>query len=516
MTYLAVPISGENVKKAKQQIKTAKVAGAELLELRTDYLEELSTSVVETLIKACRPLPVIVTCRDVAQGGARAYPSLLRVGVLAAAIYAGAEFVDLEYENFLPAQNQEKILVALAKHSRTRLILSVHNFRTRFESITRINRDILSVYPAAIPKLVYTANHINDCFEAFDLLRQSGGERIAFCMGQAGLISRIIAKKMGSLVTFASIDDKSATAPGQLTIEELKETYRFDKIDSDTELYGVMGSPVGHSLGPVVHNKCFSKMRANKLYLPIQLDGGKEEFETFMQKIIARRWLHFRGFSITLPHKQNALSFVRKSSGVIESLAAKIDAANTLLVDRHGKVSAYNTDYAGALEAITSTLKITNAKLAGFNVSVIGAGGVARAVVAGLSDTGATITIYNRTVERGRNLADEFDCDFKPLDELPGINAELLINCTSIGMHPDVKHSPLSKKYLRKGMAVFDTVYNPAQTLLLKSAADKGAKTVDGLSMFVSQAGAQFKLFTGQQANTRFMRKTVSDCMARK
>lgn len=516
MTYLAVPISAENVKKAKQQIKTAKVASAELLELRTDCLEDLGASVVESLIKACRPLPVIVTCRDIAQGGVRAYPSLLRVGVLAAAIYAGAEFVDLEYENFLPAQNQEKILVALAKHSRTRLILSVHNFQTRFESITRIHRDILSVYPAAIPKLVYTANHINDCFEAFDLLRQSGGERIAFCMGQAGLISRIIAKKLGSLVTFASIDDKSATAAGQLTIEEIKETYRFDKIDSDTELYGVMGTPVAHSLGPVVHNKCFSKIRANKLYLPIQLDGGKEEFETFMQKIIARRWLHFRGFSVTLPHKQNALSFVRKSNGVIEPLAGKIDAANTLLVDRHGKVSAYNTDYAGALEAVTSTLKITNAELAGFNVAVIGAGGVARAVVAGLSDTGAKITIYNRTVERGRSLAGEFNCGFKPFDELPGINAELLINCTSIGMYPDVKHSPLSKKYLRKNMAVFDTVYNPSQTLLLKNAADKGAKTVDGLSMFVSQAGAQFKLFTGQKANTRFMRKTVSDCMARK
>ncbi|MHC4532194.1 MAG: shikimate dehydrogenase, partial [Planctomycetota bacterium] len=368
----------------------------------------------------------------------------------------------------------------------------------------------------AIPKLVYTADHINDCFEAFDLLRQSGGERIAFCMGQAGLISRIIAKKLGSLVTFASIDDKSATAPGQLTVEELKETYRFDKIDTDTELYGVMGSPVAHSLGPVVHNKCFSKIRANKLYLPIQLDGGKEEFETFMQKIIARQWLGLRGFSVTLPHKQNALSFVRRSGGAIESLTGKIDAANTLLVDRHGKVSAYNTDYAGALEAVTSVLKITNAKLAGFNVAVIGAGGVARAVVAGLSDVGAKITIYNRTVERGRSLADEFGCDFKPLDELSEVKAELLINCTSIGMHPDVKHSPLSKKHLRKDMAVFDTVYNPARTLLLKSAADKGAKTVDGLSMFVNQAAAQFKLFTGKQANTRFMRKTVSDCLTRK
>ena len=235
-----------------------------------------------------------------------------------------------------------------------------------------------------------------------------------------------------------------------------------------------------------------------------------------MQKIIARRWLDFRGFSVTLPHKQNALSFVRKSGGAIESLAGKIDAANTLLVDRHGKVSAYNTDYAGALEAITSVLKITNAKLAGFNVAVIGAGGVARAVVAGLSDIGAKITIYNRTVERGRNLADEFNCYFKPLDELSEVKAELLINCTSIGMHPDVKHSPLSKKHLRKDMAVFDTVYNPAQTLLLKSAADKGAKTVDGLSMFINQAAAQFKLFTGQQANTRFMRKTVSDCLTRK
>jgi len=185
-----------------------------------------------------------------------------------------------------------------------------------------------------------------------------------------------------------------------------------------------------------------------------------------------------------------------------------------LIISRGGKLSAYNTDYSAALDAITSTLGISRVDLNGLPVAVIGAGGVARAIVAGLSDAGAKIKIYTRTGKRGENLASEFDCDFAPLDDLPSIDAKLLINCTSIGMYPNVDATPIPQEYLKKGMAVFDTVYNPAKTLLLKEAKKKRAKTIDGISMFVNQGLAQFKLFTNTDGNAELMRKTICDCLS--
>jgi 3-dehydroquinate dehydratase/shikimate dehydrogenase len=517
-TKLAVPIAAKDSDRAKRQIKAAGAAGAEVLELRTDYLENLSVDLVKNLIAEAKgtlgqKLPLIVTCRDIRQGGAIDYPLQLRIDVLTSALKAGAEFIDFEYENFLSTENQEKIKLVLSQISKGRLILSAHNFESKFDNITKLRRQITTLYPAAIPKLVYTANHINDCFDAFDLLHSTSGAAIVFCMGEAGLISRIIAKKLNSFVTFASIDDRSATAPGQLTIKQFKKLYRYDFINSGTELYGIIGSPVAHSLSPAVHNACFAETRANKLYLPLLVKGGKDEFDRFMNSILARPWLGFRGFSVTIPHKQNALHYVRKNQGFVEPLAEKIGAVNTLLVRPDGKLMAYNTDYAGALDAITSTLKITRSDLKDAPVAVIGAGGVARAIVAGLSDTGAKIKIYNRTVERGEKLAADFNCGFAPLDELPKLRAKLLVNSTSIGMHPKTDAIPLPKECLKKDMTVFDTVYNPAETLLLKQAKAAGAKTIDGQSMFINQAAAQFKLFSGQNPNPKLMRKTIAEML---
>jgi len=526
MTYLAVPIAAPDLSRANRQVKAALAAGAEMLELRTDYLENLSVDLVRTLVAkakeaAGRPVPILVTCRDERQGGAISYPLQLRAEVLAGALIAGADFIDFEYDNFLVTESQERIRIALSQSPKGRLILSAHDFKSKFADIKKLYRDILAVYPAAIPKLVYTANHINDCFEAFDLLHQTSDERIVFCMGRAGLISRIIARKLGSLLTFASINEKTATAPGQLTIKQLKNLYRFDSIDSETELFGVIADPVGHSLSPAIHNACFAEMNMNKLYLPLLVEAGRQGFDAFLDNVLRRKWLNFNGFSVTIPHKQNALNYVRANQGLVEPLAEKIGAVNTLVIEPRAtngerRISAYNTDYAGALDAITSGMDITASDLNELPVAVIGAGGVARAIVAGLSDAGAKIKIYNRTVEKAEKLAAEFGCEFAGLDGLANLDAKLLINCTSIGMHPNVDTTPVPKEYLKKGMVVFDTVYNPAKTLLLKQVRQKRFKTIDGISMFVNQALAQFKLFTSQTANPELMRKTICNCLGGK
>ena len=517
-TKLAIPIGAKNLQQGKEQIKAAIKAGAEILELRVDYLENLNTEMVKGLIAEVKssknPLPIVVTCRDKRQGGDISYPDRLRVEVLVDALEAGAGFIDFEYENFLYAESQESIKRALAQSITGRLILSAHNFQMRFDNIGKLYRHIETLYPAAIPKLVYTANHINDCFEAFDLLHRTSGERIIFCMGQTGLISRIIAKKLGSFITFASIDGDNATASGQLTAEQLKKRYRYDSINAETELYGLIGSPIAHSLSPAVHNACFAKANVDKLYLPLHVQGGAEDFNHFLRNVTCRPWLGFRGFSVTIPHKQNALDYVRENNGSIDPLARRIGAVNTLLINTDGRAAGYNTDCSGALDAITSAMKIERSDLKNMAVSIVGAGGVARAIVAGLSDAGAKIKIYNRTVKKAEKLAGEFACEFVSLDDLQNLQTKLLINCTSVGMYPNVETTAVPKEFLKRGMTVFDTVYNPAETLLLKDAKEKRAKRISGIDMFVNQASAQFKLFTGWDADPKLMRKIVTEKLA--
>jgi 3-dehydroquinate dehydratase/shikimate dehydrogenase len=560
MTHLAVPISVESVEAAGRQIEAALSAGAETLELRTDYLLQLSGESVKRLISQVREsgrtrVPVIVTCRDPKEGGAGQYPEETRLEVLLAALEAGAEFIDFEYASFTRKDNAEKLRAALSAHPKSRLILSAHDFKGPFGDVRRLYRDIQKACPEAIPKLVYTANHVNDCFGAFDLLHEAhvapppsgvkdpsrgrlgymgAPDRIVLCMGEPGLISRIVAKKLGSLVTFASLDEQAATAPGQLTIATLKGLYRYDTIDADTELFGVIGDPVGHSLSPAIHNACFADLNMNKLYLPLHVQGGREQVDQFLDNVLARSWLGFRGFSVTIPHKHSVLEYVREKGGYIEPLADKIGAANTLVcvapppsgviripqpraAGPH-RLAAYNTDYAGALDAITAGMGVERKDLRDVPVAVVGAGGVSRAIVAGLSDAGARITIYNRTVERAKELAADFGCEAAGLDALAhGVEtqnvASLLVNCTSVGMYPNVDATPVPAEYIKPDMTVFDTVYNPAETLLLKQAKAKGAKTIDGITMFVNQAAAQFKLFTGQPANTDLMRRVVVDSL---
>lgn len=486
--------------------------GAEMLEWRTDYLEHLTPETVVRWLAELRKIggrdvPVIVTCRDAREGGAIDYPEALRIEVLLAALEAGADFIDLEYANFTNPELREQIEAGLLHRPDARLILSAHDFDRPFDDVRRLYRDIKEACPCAVPKLIYTARHINDCFEAFDLLHRRNGDAIVFCMGQAGLISRVLTKKLGGMVTYTSLDEASETAPGQVAIGQFKDLYRHDGINAETELFGVIADPVAHSLSPAIHNMCFAERQMNRLYLPLLVQGGCDALFAFLDGLRARPWLDFRGFSITIPHKHSLLEYVRTKGGFIEPLAEQIGAANTLILasrvtGHEPQISAYNTDYAGALDAITAGMGITREGFREMPIAVIGAGGVARALVAGFCDAGAKVTIYNRTVERAEKLAADFGCAFAPLEALANLDARLVVNCTSIGMHPHVERSPVPKAALKPGMAVFDTVYNPAETLLLKQAKAAGARTIEGVAMFVNQAMAQFHLFTGQPTDS--------------
>ena len=513
MTRMTVPIAAASVEEAVETMRRAHAIGADMVEFRTDALAELNVEKVRELVLLANECVgrgnFIVTCRDYYEGGVKQWAWELRRDVLIGAIEAGTEYIDVELENFRSTQNQEKIRRALSQTSKAKLILSAHNFKGRFEDIRGLCRRMQTIYPAAIPKLAYKANHINDCFDALDLLSHSSNERIAIAMGQAGVITRILAKKFGAFLTFASIDPESTTAQGQLTVQQLRELYRFDEIDASTLLYGVIGSPVEHSQSPKMHNRCFTAGGENRLYMPLLLEGGRIELEAFLDKAISKNLLGFRGFSVTIPHKLNAMHYVRTRRGYIDPLTERIGAANTLIITNHHQYSAYNTDYGGAMQSIVEGAGLSEDDFKGMPAAVIGAGGVARAIVAGLRSAGAEVTIYNRTLGKAQELARVFDCRASSLGELADISAKLIVNCTSVGMFPNVDDAILEAEQITSDMIVFDTVGNPLETKLLHMAAETGASTIRGIDMLVNQAMGQYRLFTGKDADKGVMQNSV-------
>ncbi len=506
MTYLAVPICAKDQQEVSKAIEQVRTAGAELLELRLDFLATPTPETIRQLVTEAEKsnLPIIATCRPAWEGGQYPADEPSREAILTTAARAGADYVDIEL--IALEQNQihrENILT----DTNTKLIVSSHDFREkpadlagRWRRIQRQNPDI--------GKLVYMANRITDNFAALDLLHENPGS-IILTMGEAGQLGRLLAKKLGGFLTFASLTSGAESAPGQITARQMLDTFRWPAVSAATRLYGVIGCPVAHSMSPAIHNAAFAETGYNGIYLPLRVEDTPDEFDRFIEGITDRSWLDFHGLSVTIPHKHHALAFAKKQGGFLEPLAEKIGAVNTLILNKNGLWKGYNTDYAGAMQALSEVLGLERPDFCGMPAAVIGAGGVARAMVAGLTDTGAQVTIINRTVEKARQLAGEFGCRWSALQDLNRLDARLVVNCTSIGMLPDVAGMPLPAGLLRKDMLVFDTVYNPMDTMLLRQARQAGAKTVDGVSMFVNQAAIQFELFTGQPAPAALMRQVV-------
>lgn len=511
MAYLTVSILARDEAGFEAQVQAAKEKGAEAVEIRMDSLQSPGPEIAAKLVMAAqkKEIPVIVTCRDKAEGGVAELDLTLRLGILREAIAARADFIDIEFENFKHPDVQSVLQAMLEQYPSTQLIISRHNFQGPFENIRQVYESILAVYPEAIPKIVYTARHINDCFAAFDLLSEADCPVITFAMGQAGQISRILAKKFGAFLTFASLDDDSATAAGQISVEQMKSLFRWDHQNARTEIFGVVGNPVGHSLSPVLYNACFDAADMNAVYLPFLVEGQEAEFNLFLKNAIDRWRMGFGGFSVTLPHKTRALDYANQHGDFVDGLAETIGAVNTFKIGFNGITSGYNTDYAGAMDALTASMDADERDLHAQKVAVLGAGGAARAVVAGLTDLGARVTIYNRTVKKAQSLAQEFRCKAASIDELADLNAAVVINCTSVGMHPDSDASPLPEGVIKPDMTVFDTVYNPVETRLLRQAKAAGAATVNGAEMFIRQAMAQYKIFIGDDPDQARMRQVV-------
>lgn len=461
--------------------------GAELVELRVDFMRKRPD--IGRLLQD-RPTPVVVTCRRRVDRGRWPGTEEQRQLLLREAIIAGAEYVDIE----------EDIAGSIRRYGSTKRIISYHNFDETPLDLHEIHGRMTQLDPDVI-KIVTMANSPADNARVLQMVQGSQIPTVGFCMGEMGTVSRILCGRSGSPFTYASFSREREMAPGQLSWIEVRNLYRFSKITRDTRIFGVIGDPIAHSRSQLLHNAAFRKQGIDAVYLPLRIpaEGLQDSLRELAQ-------LGFDGFSVTIPHKESVLDFATE----VEAETDLIGASNTL-VRRDGGWFATNTDAPAALAAIRAGLQQAGGvtDLQGRRVMILGAGGAARAVGYALVRSGAAVTVTNRSRNRGRTLAEELNCQYVSWENRGVEQVEVLVNCTPIGMHPDVDATPFEEHWLRDEMLVFDTVYNPEQTLLLKHARERGCRTVGGIEMFIRQAAMQFEMFTGQDAPLDYMMETL-------
>jgi len=283
-------------------------------------------------------------------------------------------------------------------------------------------------------------------------------------------------------------------------------------INSNTAICGLIGDPVAHSLSPVMHNAAFAGLGLDYIYLPLRV-----EKEDLAKAIDGIRAFNIRGVNVTIPHKVAVIPLLDE----LEPLAQRIGAVNTIAND-NGRLKGYNTDATGFLKALMQNGVKPQRKKA----VILGAGGAARAIAFTLAENNAGLTILNRrqefnwAVELAGSLSPFSTAGVKALElndenlKVAISEADILINATSVGMSPDVDHTPVPANLLKSELVVFDVVYNPVKTRLLSNAELADAKTISGVDMLVWQGALAFELWTGAEAPINIMKAKVTEGLA--
>ncbi len=477
--------------------------GVKFVELRLDYLRK-DPQLYRLLPN--RPSACLVTVRRKSDGGMWRGTEEERIKLLRSVIAEGVEYVDLESD----------IAASIPRFGKTKRVVSYHNMEETPEDLDAIRNEILEKCDPDIVKIAVTPKSIDDVFRLIDFMKRANSNHpkvrtLALSMTEFGFFTRVLGKKFGAPYTYASFSKKRLMAPGLPFYRELRDDYRYDEINKETEVYGVVADPIEHSLSPTIHNRSYAEQGMNCVYLPFRVK--KEELDSFITQAVPV--LNLKGLSVTIPHKVEIIKKLTQLDPAVES----IGACNTVVLDG-GNLNGYNTDYLAAILSIETAMAGKPPKrgepspLAGLSALVLGAGGAGKALAYGLHERGARVIIAARNVEEAQRVASWVGCEFCSWEERTGYVVQVLANCTSVGMFPNVDDTPMDLQYLRSGMTVFDCVYNPETTYLLRMARDKGCKVVSGIEMFVGQACLQFKLFTGQKASASFMRKVVRDALS--
>jgi 3-dehydroquinate dehydratase/shikimate dehydrogenase len=439
---------------------------ADLIELRLDCVQDLDFDIEAFASRVSRP--IILTFRPSEQGGYRAPGRHEREAFWTGNLKANF-FCDIEAD----------LNVEFGPH----VIVSHHDFNGVPDNLDQIYEQ-LAATPAQIVKIAVHADDITDCIRVFQLLdrgRREKRETIAIAMGNAGVATRVLGPSRGAYLTYASLEDESATAPGQVNARQLRSLYRIDQINNDTMICGLVGLPVMHSVSPHMHNAAFAAAGVNGVYLPLEV----KDLAAFIKRMVHPRtreleW-NLRGLSVTAPHKSSVMDLL----DWIEPDAKEIGAVNTVVVENHG-LHGYNTDVHGLIEPLRERL----GSLAGLRVAVIGAGGAARAAVWAFGRDQAGVTVFARSPIKARSVSEDFGVTCEPLESASFAGYDVVINATP--------QSPAVAEQLAGAGLVYDLIYNPIETEFLKQGREAGCQTLGGLPMLVAQARRQFELWTGK------------------
>ncbi|MFM8323618.1 MAG: shikimate dehydrogenase [Pirellulaceae bacterium] len=467
--------------------------GGELVELRLDYIGR--TIDLSRILKD-RPTAVVITCRRKSDGGRWERPEDERRMLLRSAIATGVEYVDLE----------EDAAAAIPRYGKTKRIISFHNFQETPADLEAIHQRLLK-HDADIVKIATLANTFSDVVRMLELMDKSKVPTIGIAMGDMGGVTRLLAARFGAPFTYCSFDSERQIAPGQFSFKQMRDLYRVDSIDANTKLFGVVADPVAHSYSPLIHNSAFAHHGIQARYLPFRIP--EEELPVFL------RWCRtfgIGGLSVTIPHKETILPLLSRA----EQAAQEIGAVNTVVFNQDEAIG-YNTDYRAAMDCLTDAMKQVTGQeepFKGRTVLLLGAGGVSRAIGFGLRQRGAFVEIASRSMERTESLARAIGAKAISWDSRYDVRPALIVNGTPIGMFPDVDNTPYDGEHLDASTLVFDTVYNPESTLLVKTARKQGCPVLTGSYMFIRQACYQYKLFTGLEPPADVMRATLQKAIS--
>jgi 3-dehydroquinate dehydratase / shikimate dehydrogenase len=462
------------------------------VELRLDWL--IDDAEIERFLKRLSTkkfrATLIATCRRIPAGGCYRSSIAKQLVHLSEALRAGCDWYDLEIET--ARECPPEILKVLLGHGQH--LASAHFFQGMPANLNRLAAELSRGRPDAI-KIAVKCDTLVETLKVLQLTR---GRRnvVAVPMGEAALPGRVLAIRSGSALAYAAIEN--ATAPGQVSFEQMKNLYRSDRLTRKTLVYGVIGDPIGHSLSPLMQNAAFEAGKIDSVFLPFRVSDLKD----FLRVVVP---LGIAGISVTLPHKQTILRYLDGC----DPFATAIGAVNTVVVRGGGKLYGYNTDYIGVLRALERRIA-----LRGSRVLIIGAGGAARAVAFALAQAGAAVCICARRPGKAKELAQAVGGTVVLRNRLRKEFFDAIVNATPLGMHPLENRSPLQARELNCRL-VFDTIYRPRETRLLQLAKRRGIETVSGVEMFIAQGIAQFEIWTGERAPGKIMRRVVLEALAR-
>jgi shikimate dehydrogenase len=426
--------------------------------------------------------------------------------LLKEAIELGADFVDIELaEGHAVIKKLQTFCVK--KKGKTKIIVSYHNLKET-PALTKLKKIFHQCAKAkpAIVKIVTTAKTVEDNLVTLNLIpyaRKHSPKIISLCMGDKGRISRAVAPLLGNYLSFATLEPESQSAPGQLTVGEMKQINELLRskrafpagpvlsLPPRLQNYVLLGNPVRQSLSPLMHNAALKKMGIEENYSAFCVD----DLGSALQGI---RGMNIRGASVTIPFKVAVMEYLDD----IDADALKIGAVNTI-INENGRLTGYNTDWLGLILTLREAMTIK-----GKTFVIIGAGGTARAAAYGIMKEGGFPVIANRTPEKGKILSGRLNCPLYSLAEIGRIKADCLINTTPVGMYPRDR-SPVRASALAGFRYVMDVIYNPLKTRLLKDAEKQGCHIFSGLDMFVNQGARQLRLWTGKEPPRALMKKVI-------